>query len=296
MPDQQAQAKEKEQPTPSSAMMRYLNELMPFIGRVGATTTIGPDNSIKHSYKMPQEAQQALVGAREGNMPSYKGMDPEDVIALMGQRSKLDEQVRQMPLDMSTMNQQSAYANQLNRQPQEQAAGRQMALLEQLLAGKMQQDNTILQGENQFANQMMLKQTPQAQSALEQDLMKAQAQSYRREPVAKPPSAAMQNIGMKSAVEFQTMHMDKDGKYKVPDRSQLTLFDETIKPLGLETARYAFPAFDPDGRGDYDPMTIDIIVPIGSDAGAAEIYQELIKQGYRPEHAKQVLRNFGSPK
>jgi len=135
------QQKEKELPTPGPAAMRYFNELAPFLWREGSTTTIGPDNSIKHSFKMPMEAKQALVGAREQTgLPSYKGLNPEDVIALMGQRQMLDKQARQEPLDMAQMRYQDSISRTNDLQPQ-------MDIIK-LLAGNA---NVEQQGANQMA-------------------------------------------------------------------------------------------------------------------------------------------------
>jgi hypothetical protein len=140
MSEPQTQEKEKELPTAGPAMMSYLRELAPFLAREGSTTTIGPDNSIKHSYKMPMQAKQALVGAREGNLPDWKGLNPEDIIALMGQRDKLDQQARQEPLDMSEIlyrNRLGAAADPMNKIQQIFAKSLMDQYLKQVAPGEL---------------------------------------------------------------------------------------------------------------------------------------------------------------
>jgi len=154
MPDQQTQQKEKELPTAGPAMMSYLRELAPFLAREGSTTTIGPDNSIKHSYKMPMEAKQALVGAREQTgLPSYKGLDPQDIIALMGQRQQLDKQAMEDPAMMSRQ----LYQERLGQQAMQQGPNQNMRSVLNNLAGMAQQ-------EQRGQSAMDVRQTPQART------------------------------------------------------------------------------------------------------------------------------------
>jgi hypothetical protein len=112
------QTKEKELPTSGPAMMRYLRELEPFLAREGSTTTIGPDNSIKHSFKMPMEAKQAMIGARDQvGLSDYKGLDPQDVIALMTQQNKLDQEPMEESMKMSQIRNLAAMSRQYDAQP-----------------------------------------------------------------------------------------------------------------------------------------------------------------------------------
>ena len=281
MAEQQAQAKEKELPTAGPDMMRYLRELQPFLAREGSTTTIGPDNSIKHSFKMPMEAKQALVGAREQTgLSDYKGLDPDKVIALMGMRDKLDQQARQEPLDMAQMNYQNALAGQANAQPQ-------MKLMDHL-ARFMQQGQRGEQLEK-------LKGIPQAQTQATQDALKARAGYFNRMPQAgagKSLSAATLGLPAGLSEKWEFMTRDKDGNPITPSPSQLRLFDKSLEPFGFEVGTYKLqkPKGSILGMG-YGGGTIDVnvVVPKGGEAKKSDLLRELMLLDIDEDDAMSML-------
>ena len=289
MSDQQTQAKEKELPTPGPAMMRYLRELGPFLAREGSTTTIGPDNSIKHSFKMPMEAKQALVGAREQTgLPDYKGLDPDKVIALMGQRQQLDQQARQMPMDMSQMNYQSALAGQAQAQPQ-------MDVLK-LLAGA---SNIEQQGANQMAVQKERDIMATGRTYIGEDaaMNRVKAQISGREKVAKIMARAQQEKKVPSLLDlqdsFNTFQFDKKGAYVPPEPSDMKVLDKFYQQHGWDILEIPLGEYSPWFSGDQPPQNVYFAVPQGGKPSETEIMQKLTKMGYKglvPADLKKLVR------
>jgi len=288
MPDQQKETKEKEQPTPTSAMMRYLNELMPFIGRVGATTTIGPDNSIKHSYKMPQEAQQALVKAREGNLPSYKGMDPEDVIALMGQRSKLDAQARQMPLDISQMGLQGAQAQNLQGADSRNAVDALAMLAGRAMGEQGMNERSQAQMDDRFVNRLAADKTAEQRN---RDIIAS------REKVARIMAQAQQEKRIPSLLDlqdsFNTFQFNKKGEYIQPEPSDMKVLDKFYQQHGWDILEIPLGEYAPWFSGNQPPQNVYFAVPQGGKPSETEVMQKLTKMGYKglvPADLKKLVR------
>ena len=64
------------------------------------------------------QSQQALTDARQQAGPtSYAALDPQDIIALMGQSQQTDQMAQQIPQMLSQMNLQSAQTQDLQSQP-----------------------------------------------------------------------------------------------------------------------------------------------------------------------------------
>ena len=283
------QQKEKELPTPGPAAMRYFNELAPFLWREGSTTTIGPDNSIKHSFKMPMEAKQALVGAREQTgLPSYKGLNPEDVIALMGQRQMLDKQARQEPLDMAQMRYQDSISRTNDLQPQ-------MDIIK-LLAGNA---NVEQQGANQMAVQKERDIMATGRTYISEDaaMNRVKAQVAGREKVAEIMARAQQEKKVPSLLDlqdsFNTFQFDKKGAYVPPEPSDMKVLDKFYQQHGWDILEIPLGEYSPWFSGNQPPQNVYFAVPQGGKPSETEIMQKLTKMGYKglvPADLKKLVR------
>jgi len=99
------------QNTVMQAMMRAL-------GDKNVKLELGEDDTLKTTYRPMLQNLQAQAQASEGaGLPSYEGIDAQNVMQLMAQRTAQDQQFRQQPLDLSQMNYQGALASQARAQP-----------------------------------------------------------------------------------------------------------------------------------------------------------------------------------
>jgi hypothetical protein len=93
-----------------------IEQVLRVLGDKTAQLSIGANDEVKTTYAANLEAQNQAT--EQSGLPSYGGIDAQNVMQLMQQRAVQDQQMRQAPLDLSQMNYQGALAGQARAQPQ----------------------------------------------------------------------------------------------------------------------------------------------------------------------------------
>jgi len=152
----------EKQPDVNARRLAGLREALRVLGDSTATLKIGPDDSVTTTYAAMKDNLQAQTQAtKQAGMPSYGGINAENVMQLMKQRSLQDQQFRQQPMDMSQMAYQNALAGQARVQPQMKMADMAMRFMQ----GAEAQDTALgVAGIN--ANSRQAVASAKAQSAL----------------------------------------------------------------------------------------------------------------------------------
>jgi hypothetical protein len=279
------QTKEEELPTAGPAMMSYLRELAPFLAREGSTTTIGPDNSIKHSYKMPMQAKQALVNAREGNLPDWKGLNPEDIIALMGQRDKLDQQARQEPLDMNTL---------LSGAAQRQYQGQLGAAANPI--HQLRRDFVREVGANTRADARDMTDLTRIENAKNMN----QANIAGREKVANIYAKARMSAGGKQPSlldltdQLNIAMFNKKGEYIPPNPGEMDVLDGLFRQQGYKLVSLSLEPYKPWFSGNQPAQNAYFLTRVDQKPSQNTILQQLAKMGYKGLTAENIPELTGA--